>query len=273
MNLGPTDPKQILEFLVGNKTEPYPYARVIALLTFRVWMTWPNDQDMVRNAQIMAAASVVVYERQKKRRIKLPLTIEMLCQELTHRPINGTYYEAMEPSIEPISDLVGFFMHCPEQLKPSLLKARYFIDAGGFVPDGISEKEQKEYKKSETTLKAVWREHAQSGPFVWAAYGFEDSFDLLDLVPDEIESIETSKRFLASPRRLRTFLELALYCQTKLQRVLDPAAARFEFVKFPKSIELLDWDISTFDDVQLAIMNEYSTYLGKFDRPRQTKKT
>lgn len=257
MSLGPTDPKKIIEFLIGSTPEPYPYAKVVALLTFCAWMRWPNDAELVKDAQITAAATVVVHERRNERKTELPLTIETLSQALIWRPIYGTYYEAMEPATEPVTDIVGFFMHCPEHLKPSLLKARYFIDSGGFVPEGIKKSEEKEYKRSDTTLKVVWKEQAISGPFLWAAYGFEENFDLLDLVPDEVESVEAAKKFLAKPERLRTFLELALFCQTKLLRLLDPAATKFDFVEFPKAIELLDWALPAFDEAQLKIVGKY----------------
>lgn len=257
MSLGPTDPKEIIEFLIGSTPEPYPYAKVVALLTFCAWMRWPNDAELVRSAQIAAAATVVVHERENKRSVETPLTVDILCDALINLSLAGTYYDAMEPVTEPVTDIVGFFMHCPEHLKPSLLKARFFIDSGGFVPEDVEEDDEKQYKRSPATMKVVWKEQAVASPFLWAGLHFEDNFDLLDLVPDEVESISIAQNFLGEPERFRTFLGVALYCQNKLLRLLDPAAARFEFLEFPDSIEPITPEIGTFDEAQLAVLGKY----------------
>ena len=50
------------------------------------------------------------------------------------RQVNGSYMEAF-PEYTHVSDLVAFFMHCPEDLRPSLNKAYFFIEEGGHLPD------------------------------------------------------------------------------------------------------------------------------------------
>jgi hypothetical protein len=260
MSLGPTDPEQIIKFLIGSAPEPYPYAKVVALLTFCAWMRWPNDVELIESAQVTAAACVVVYEKANGNNVTIPLTIESLCEAIINDPLASNFEDAMLSATDPITNIVSFFMFCPEERKPSLLKARYFINAGGFVDDDIPKDEVKQYKKSEATLKVVWKQQAVAGPFLWAGHFFEEdpeNLELLNIVPDEIESVAIARNFLADSVKIRRFLGIALFCQNKLSRLLDPSAAKVRFVKFPKSVQPIEPGIGTFDEKQLEILSKY----------------
>jgi len=257
MSFGPTKPKEILKFLLGNEREPYPFARAVSLLTFCTWMRWPNDPEVVQDAHIHALASSVILQRDRGKSIKTPLSLEILCDALIHPRITGLYHME-EPALEPITDIVSFFMFCPGALKPSLLKARHFINANGFVPEDLTDDaEKKKYRKGKTVSKAVWREQAISGPFLWAGQFFEEDYDLLELTPDEPESVFAAAQFLDERTRFERFLGVALFCQNKLARLLDPSAAEIRFLEFPKEIKPIDPEIGTFDESQLKIMKGY----------------
>jgi hypothetical protein len=132
--LGPTDPSEIMEFILDEKHEPFPFAKLIALLTLCVWMRWPDDQEVIEDAQITAAAAVFLHEQQKGRSSVIPLRIDRLARSVVIRQVTGSYVEAL-PDYTHVSDLVAFFMHCPEDINPSLNKAYFFIEEGGHLPD------------------------------------------------------------------------------------------------------------------------------------------
>jgi hypothetical protein len=259
MSLGPTDPEEIIDFLLQETPEPYPFARLIALLTLCAWMRWPDDQDVVLDAQTTAAATVFLHEREKGNAPSIPLTLGRLCDSVVDRKVTGQYWEAFEEQLG-VTDIVSFFMHCPEERKPSLGKAYYFIEKGGFLPDDLNDEETKEFSRgARSSLKAAWKEQARSGPLLYAAETFDEDLDLYWCSPDDDTYLEDATSLTYHKIRLMTFFGVALFCQQKLVRLLDKAAAaQIRFPKFPESVTPVDPGWGTFDEDQLRILDKYA---------------
>ena len=258
MSLGPTDPEEIIHFLLDDTPEPFPFARLIALLTLCAWMNWPDDEDVILDAQTTAAATVFLHERKKGNTPSIPLTFERLCDSIVDRRVAGQYWEALEESVGT-EDIVAFFMHCPEEERPSLGKAYHFIDEGGFLSSEFNAKEQKQMKRARSSLKAAWKEQAKSGPLLWATQVFEEDPDLPLFAPDDTAYLEDAIVLVQSKERLLAFFGVALYCQQKLSRLLDKSvAAKIDFIRFPEMVAPVDPQIGTFDEEQLAILHKYA---------------
>lgn len=262
-------PEQLLAVITGKRRLKYPFEDVVAFLTFCGWMRWPHENDLVLAAHLAAKASVIVWQKDHKKRVTVPTTIYELSNAIVRDSIPHKYRAAFGDLDNSITEIVGFFMHCPEELKPSLLKARYFINNGGFVPEGIEKAELNFYKDGATTLKSVWKSQAISGPFLWAAYS-EDALEILSFYPDDPDCVPLAAKFIRDKDRLENYLGIARYCQERLIRLLNPdSASRFNFVKIPNSIRSVEPDIEMFDDAQLSILKGYAA--PSFVKPREVK--
>lgn len=222
-------------------------------------MRWPDDEDVVLDAQTTAAANIFLRERERGSSPQLPLSFERLCQSIVCREIYGQYEDAFE-ELTDITDIVGFFMHCPEERRPSLGKAYHFIDSGGFVPTDADEKDRRQMKRARSSLKAAWKAQARSGPLLWATYQFEDDPDLPYFSPDSVDYLEDAIAFVQNRDRLLAFFGVALFCQQKLSRLLEkqPLAAKVKFLTFPEIVRPIRPDIYTLDEDQLKILDKYA---------------
>jgi hypothetical protein len=262
MSLGPTDPEDIIDFLLQDTPEPFPFARLVALLTLCAWMRWPDDDDdVVFDAQTTAAAAIFLHERERGNTPSMPLAIDRLCDSIIDRRVAGQYHEAFEEeTVMAITDLVGFFMHCPEERKPSLGKAYHFIESGGFLPTDCDEQDRKQMKRARSSLKVAWKTQARSGPLLWATQLFEEDPELAWYAPDDVEYFEHAITFQQSRERLLNFFGVALFCQQKLSRLLEQqsAATKINFLNFPKVVKPVAPDIHTFDEDQLKLLDKYA---------------
>lgn len=256
MSLGPTAPEEIIEFLLSSAAEPYPYARVIALLTLCAWMRWPDDDDVVLDAQTTAAATGLLHGRRLGKTAAIPLTLERACDSIVNRQIYGQYTDAFDE--QSITDMVAFFMHCPEEQRPSLGKAYHFIAKEGFISSDFDKRERKQMTRARSSLKAAWKSQAKSGPLLWATLVVEDDSEVYWFAPDDGECFEAANAFAHSKERLLNLFGVALFCQQKLTRLLRATgAAKISFLRFPRSVKPVAPDIETFDEQQLEILNKY----------------
>ena len=92
--LGPTNPDKIIAFLLTDQKEPYPFAKLVALLTLCTWMRWPDDQELIEDAQITAAAPIYLHAKGKGEAPAIPLDIDRLARSVAMRQISGLYFEA-----------------------------------------------------------------------------------------------------------------------------------------------------------------------------------
>lgn len=257
MSLGPTDPEEIINFLLSSASEPFPFARVIALLTLCAWMRWPDDEDVVLDAQTTAAAAALLHGRKLGRTVAIPLTLERACDSVVNRRIYGQYTDAFDE--QSITDMVAFFMHCPEEQRPSLGKAYHFIAKEGFISSDFDKRERKQMTRARSSLKAAWKSQAKSGPLLWATLVVEDDSEVYWFAPDDSECFEAAIAFANSKERLLNLFGVALFCQQKLARLLEATgAAKINFLKYPKSLKPVAPDIGTFDEEQLRILDDYA---------------
>ncbi|MBR1231712.1 hypothetical protein [Bradyrhizobium sp. AUGA SZCCT0182] len=258
MLLGPTDPEEIIRFLLEDTPEPYLFARAIGLLTLCAWMRWPDDQDAVLDAQTTAAATAFLHERTKGNMPTIPLTLDRLCDSIVNRRAAGQYWEAFNEQMG-ITDIVSFFMHCPEEQRPSLGKAYYFIDEGGLVSAASDEEERTPLKRDRSSLKDAWKKHARSGPLLWATLVFEKDSEAFWYAPDDIHCLKKANALVQSKQRLLNLFGIALFSQERLIQLLQTTgAAPSKFPLFPTIVKPIEPDIGTFDKEQLRILDSYS---------------
>jgi hypothetical protein len=257
MKFSSPHPNELLKIITGDQPEKYTSQRIVALLTFLTWMRWPLEKNMWDAAHVAAAAVVLLKQSRQGKPIDSPLTREALAEALIETG-NAAPFADIFPADDPIAEIVGFFMHCPEVLKPSLIKARYFIQHGGFAPDDVTDQQElKQYIRKRSTLKSVWAQKGPAGPFLWAAH--QRHVKLLNILPDTIQyGVEKADRLLKQSRVLKDFLGEARFCQEKLIRLLDlHARKRVQFLTFPPSVTPLSPKGLTFDRVQLKILRGY----------------
>jgi hypothetical protein len=257
MSLGPIDPEKIIRLLLNDSAEPYPFSRLIALLTLCAWMRWPDDPEVVLDAQTTAAAMVCLKQRKRRKSHSIPLTLERACETIVNRQIFGTYDEAFdEPSAV---DIVSFFMHCPEELQPSLGKAYHFVGHGGFVSSDFDAKERKQMIRARSSLKAAWKLQARSSPLLWAIEIFEEDNEVYCYSPDALDCFKKANALVQNRKRLLNLFGLALFCQQKMTRLLRATGATTPmFLRFPKIVQPVEPDIGTFDEDQLKILAKYA---------------
>lgn len=189
---------------------------------------------------------------------------EILEREMTHRHVNevlirraliGSYHEEFEFQLSELSDVSGiaaFLFRCPTELKPSINKAMFFIEAEGYVDE-----EYPDDKASVATLKKSWVKYAIVSPFVFSAIYCEDDL-IYSLAPDNPNSIKAAKKYLINNEKLVRFFKLALQVQLKMAGLLDPRTLLWlELTTFPKGIEPATEDVLPFEDHQLVILKKY----------------
>jgi len=257
MSLGPTDPEEIVQFLLDSTPEPFPFARLVAFLTLCAWMRFPDDEEIVLDAQTHAAAMIYLHERKRGITSPIPLNLERTCESIVNRQIHGQYSEVFEEQLA--ADIVAFFMYCPEERQPSFGKAYHFIGAGGFAPSDVNEAEKKQFTRARSSLKAAWKLQAVSAPLLWATRAFEDDSEVFHYAPDDIDCFDDAAALVRSRERLLTLFGVALFCQQKLTKLLNmTGAAKIRYPTFPRIVKPVVPDIGTFDEKQLRILDDYA---------------
>jgi hypothetical protein len=256
--LGPTNPTEIMEFLLDHAPEPFPFAKMIALPTLCAWMRWPDDPEVIEDAQTTAAAAIFLHEKENGNSTSIPLSTHRLATSVVNRQVNGSYGEVFPQYVE-VASLVAFFMHCPEHLNPSLNKAYFFVEEGGDCPEGdITEAEMREWKTSRTSLKVAWKEQAQAGPLLFVACLHDDGHQISDYAPDDPDYFDEIAELVQSKDRLSDYLGKALWCQQKLLRLLDTnAAAQIDFPEFTSSVKPVDPKLMIYDASQIKLVESY----------------
>jgi hypothetical protein len=261
------DPADAMAILTGLRRERYPLEKELALIGLSAWMLFPKDSGLVLTAQVVGAANYYTHLSSKARdkiaRTNPFFAASTLARTLLAYPAIGPLKEnwkfAKAYDLEDIFDIIQFFLICPTEEKPSLLKALFFIDRGGFVSN-VSDQDEKGRKgRSPSTLKGSWVRCAVRGPFIWAAVGSKYEF-LLEIPPEERSSIEKIERFLSHPNAALEYFGMARFCQERLHDRLDrKSKSRFRFIRFPKNVPLLELELPTLDPLQIRFLREYRT--------------
>jgi hypothetical protein len=282
------DVGQLMEVICGFRKEVYPFEKYTALVTFSTWLRWHQHPDVVDIAGVVAAAHVILaiedgeIKVPKGRRqiitdkiVEMEFTVLRAADALVTCCRLDSFEKASEQSagwLSNVSQIVRFMIKCPAKQKPSLNKAFFFIDEGGFGDDMTiySRGEERPYKVSPASLRSDWSNFAISGPFVLAAEHL-DMEAILHLPPDSNESIADATKLLSSPAKLRTYFGLARHVQELLLQRLDKTSReRFPFVKFPDAITTHVVEPQPLTADQMAIVDRYRAPKWAAD-PQQQK--
>lgn len=258
------DTTDAVAVISGERKQRFSLERELAFIGLITWMHFPTRPDFVSTGQVVGAANIFLSLSQTKRahlvRENPLFSQELFARALVGFPLGDTFrweFESLYNEMVNISEIIDFFMMCPSERRPSLLKALHFIEEGGFVTKEVQEREKKEYTRSAATLKKSWVSHVVAGPFIWSAetLGFEK---LIRRSPDETKTISEVGRFLDTPDQVADFLGVAKFCQDRLISRLDPRSrSRFKFVKFPPKIASVEMELPEFDEGQIAILKTY----------------
>jgi hypothetical protein len=181
---------------------------------------------------------------------------------LAEPSLEEPFYESAQRASRPLTDaaaLVSFFRRCPADLKPSLNKAFFFIEKGGFsehvtIGDGPH---QKPYKEWTSKLKQSWRLLAPSGCFALAAI-HHDFEELLDLPLDGEYAVKTAGKVLQRVDKLQLYFGLAKYIQNDLIKKLDKSIReRSAFAAFSRSVVETPIQPTPFTENQLKLIKSY----------------
>jgi len=258
------DPSDAIAVITGYRRQHFPMERELAFLGFVAWMLFPTKATTTRTAQTIGAANYFL-RLPKARRANLVranphFSQDNFAETLLKFPLGDTFnmeFGSAFNELANISELIDFFMICPIEQRPSLLKALHFVEQGGFVPDDVKEDDRDAYTRSRSTLKVSWVNYAVSGPFIWAAMYSKYEF-ITHLAPDLKSTINKVDKFLAKNDEVMEFFGLARFCQVRLIARLDERSrSRFHFLKFPPNVTPVDVELAELDPVQVAILKRY----------------
>jgi hypothetical protein len=259
------DPADAIAVLTRSRREQYPLEKELALIGFSAWMLFPNDPGLASTAQVVGAANYYTHLGSKTR-VQIAQQNPLFSPSAFAKtllaypgigPLKENWNFAKDYELDDIIDIIQFFLICPAAEKPSLLKALYFIDRGGFVSDVSGQSEKDRRGRSPSTLKSNWVRQAERGPFLWAAAGSEYEL-LFDIPPEERSSIRKIERFLSRPNATHEYFGIARFCQERLYDRLDrKSKSRFRFIKFPKTVASLELELPTLNPSQISLLRQY----------------
>jgi hypothetical protein len=258
------DPADAIAVITGYRKQRFPLERELAFSGFITWMLFPTRPDFVSTALVVGAANYFLNSRQAKRnaifRDNPYFSQEILARTLLSFPFGDALrmeFQAASNEIDNIFEIINFFMICPGERRPSLLKALYFIDAGGFISEEVDKQERKNHKRSPATLKKSWVNNILTGPFIWAAISLEREH-VLRMSPDQPSTIRGLKKLLARNDDILDFFGAAKFCQDRLWTRLDARSkSRFRFIEFPPNVVACEMELVDFDAIQMAILQDY----------------
>jgi hypothetical protein len=258
------DATDAVAVISGHRKQRFPLERELALIGFITWMHFPTSPDFVSMGQVVGAANFFLHlnraERTRLVRENPHFSQEIFARALVSSPLGDTFrfeFESLYNEMVNISEIISFFMICPTERRPSLLKALHLIAEGGFVAHDVPKSEKGEYTRSAATLKKSWVSHVVAGPFIWSAesLGYEK---LVRSSPDASKTLKEARDFLDTPDKIADFFGAAKFCQDRLIARLDQRSrSRFKFVKFPPNIASADMELPEFDQRQIVILENY----------------
>jgi hypothetical protein len=258
------DPTDAVAVISGHRKQRFALERELALLGFITWLHFPSKPDLISTGQVVGAANFFLHlnraERTRLVRENPHFSQEIFARALVSSPLGDTFrleFESLYNEMVNISEIIDFFMICPAERRPSLLKALHFIAEGGFVANDVPDNEKGEYTRSAATLKKSWVSHVVAGPFIWSAesLGYEK---LVRSSPDASKTLKEARNFLHTRDNVFDFFGAAKFCQDRLISRLDERSRlRFKFIKFPPNIASVEMELPEFDRSQIAIIENY----------------
>lgn len=258
------DPSDAIAVITRYRRPRFPLERELAFSGFITWMLFPTRPDFVATGQVVCAANYFLslgkLQRTKMAKDSPLFSQDTFAEALLNFPLGDSFsleFESTDNETLNISELVEFFMICPDENRPSLLKALHFIEQGGFVADDVGEKEKRHFTRSATTLKKTWANYVVPSPFIWSAYSLDLEY-LMKLSPDQPKTIASARKFLTRQRDITNFFGAARFCQERLiSRLEKKSRSRFDFVKFPPNIDALELELPDFNPTQIALLQKY----------------
>ncbi|WP_128935511.1 hypothetical protein [Bradyrhizobium zhanjiangense] len=252
------NPKDAIAVLTGGRREHFGKERETALVGFIAWMCYPNNPKVIAAAQAIGAANYLLNSKGDTRlpRSNPHFSQATFASTLIDYPLDASFKELdLEfDDLQNITEIVNFFMSCPDEQKPSLLKAIYFIDEGGFVPSDVRPEERRKYKRSAATLKNSWRKLAVAAPFIWAA-SLDDFKIIFDLSPASPTMVKASSKLLSHRSALLDFFGNAKFCQEQLLSRFSPRT--FQFITFPSSVQSQPVQSEALDKAGIELIRTY----------------
>jgi hypothetical protein len=244
----------LISILTKEGREAFPYEKHIALMTFATWLFYPNDQQVLQHARTVAAAACYIDSGGKRNPLA---TLESVSLALLASPLDKPFVAISESSVtqsDALREIVSFFLCCPPEKRPSLNKALFFVNQGGF--DYPDMKDDMDEARSIATLKIAWKERAHTGPFLWSS-AFNEMGELYDMLPDDGKAFKRAEKMLRKPEKILGFFGMSKFIQERLLSTVDPASRRRFNIKFPKRLLSEECDFTPFDDRQLEILARY----------------
>jgi hypothetical protein len=255
-DLPTVDITDLIAVICKLRAERYKFERHVALRTFSAWMLWPMEPRIVDQAKIVSAGRVIRMilagdlhiESTEKRKclaniVNEAMPLESLSEILMDPPLKTRFCVAAEESFgtADVYQMIGFFLSCPIELRPSLNKAIHFQEMGGF-----------QLGASSATTRAAWVRYLIAGPFSFV------EFPAIDFQPDDPRRTTESINLLRDVNKLKGYFGAARYVQERLLERLDPATKnRFKFLEFPSEIDVQPVDITPYSAREIELIKAY----------------
>ena len=259
----------LISLICNLRKEAYGFERHLALLTFGLWMTEPNDFAFLKHGRLIGAAQIVKSIRGAqltsaswKRFTEREFSNDYVTAALISPPVIGPLrdeIEARQSESDLVRSIVETLLSAPTPKdparRPSLNKAMHFILNGGYGPD---------YKASPATIKRQWVRYVTTTPFLLAEE--EMNLGMISVAPDADNWLSSVNKLLKKTQLLREYFGVALGIQSALITKLDPVSRRrFQFVAIPDEIEQIDCEYEPFTAEQMKIYDSYQA--PRYNKP------
>lgn len=205
-----------------------------------MWLRVPTQPAITDLAATVAAGRVILsiyWNTIKHSKAKREALIEEIAENVfgplvaadaLAEPCMDERFHATEgkalPFLFDVGAIVAFILKCPLEMKPSLNKALFFIDEGGFADalTIVEKQHERPYKVSYANLKTSWSLLAISSPFSLAAENLSVQ-PILNLPPDASLSIPKATKLLQNVIALRHYFGHARYLQDLPNKTIGQA--------------------------------------------------
>jgi hypothetical protein len=273
-NSSDIDVPDLMSVLCDFRKERFPFEKYVSLMTFSTWLHVPEHPNIVAQSRITAVALVLLSVNAGSLAVptsKRQSTIEAICASafdavdaatvLVNRAVPSTFEAGFEGErgLYDAAAVAAFIIRCPMEMKPSVNKALFFIDEGGFTGDAFNDESDKDqrYTVAPATVKKGWSMAAIATPF-WLSADRLKLTSIGDLPPDNEMSIQKAGELLADPAQMQKYFGTARFIQDQLmQRLRDSVRHKLQFVRFSDTIAINEIPSRPFNSTQLDIIRKY----------------
>ena len=267
------DIPDLIEVICGYRKELFPFEKYVALMAFSTWLRAPVLHEIVLQSKIVAAALMMLsinngqvpVSAAKRKPTTDAISTKAFrpldaADALVNRVLTGTFREMFDARRElfDAGAVAAFIIRCPLELKPSINKALFFIDEGGFIGEIHSYEtgDNVNYAASYATVKKSWGLCAIASPF-WLAAEFFSLWSIAELAPDDRASILKARNLLDDTQRIGQYFARARFIQDLCKRLDKSIRNKIAFVQFPKSVAICEDIPDSFNADQLELIKRY----------------